>query len=99
MKKIKTGIKRKKDKIHLFKFDDEFDITFKESGMAHINFFGNRQVLVDGCRSVVEYTDEVVCLNLGKSVLKINGENIKITSYNDLEILINGKFISVEFCE
>ncbi len=53
--------------------------------------------LVDGCRSVMEYGDSAVKLNLGKRTVTISGSNLIIKSLSAEQAVIEGLILNVEF--
>ncbi len=95
VKKIKIGLKNKTDKIRLF--TDAQDTTFEEFGLSHINFTSNRKVIIDGCKGVIDYNENFVCLNLGKKMISLIGKDLKILDFTDSEITIVGDISQAEF--
>ncbi len=95
---IKTGIKKKSEKIKLFNFSDTAEEkALLDSGMS-ISIYGNTQALVDGCRGVIEYDSESVKLNCGKGIVTFTGESLKITSLINGSVSVYGKINNIEFC-
>ncbi len=98
IKKIKTGIKRKAQKIKFFaENSDENNISGNELNLSQIHFNGNKSVLIDGYKSVIEYTDLIIKINLGKGHITFCGNGLQIISMEDREIKICGKINNVEF--
>ncbi len=98
IKKIKIGLKRKTDKIKFF--TDSFDknnISSNDINLSQLHFNGNKSVLIDGYKSVIEYTDSIIKINLGKAQITFSGSNLQIISMQDNEITISGKIGGVEF--
>ncbi len=96
-KKIKIGIKNKGSKINLFKGENKPEIF--DCALPQINLNGNRRAQIDGCTSVIEYSSEIVRLNLGKSILNIIGTDMTIGGYYDGEIVVCGKILEIKFGE
>ncbi len=62
-----------------------------------IEMVGNREIVVDGCKGVVEYTENNIKLSLGESVLSLSGNNLVIRSFdNDVAIII-GQICDIDF--
>ena len=96
-KKIKVGLKPKRDKIKLFERDEKDHLmNFNE---YYINFISNKKAIIDGCKSVIDYNEAFISLNLGKRIICIFGSNIEIAAYNENEITITGLFSKLEFGE
>lgn len=95
--KIKLNNKKTKNKFKLFgaalhMSDDPF------SKLAQINLKGNREVIIDGCYGIIEYSDCLISVNIGKSTLKIIGCDFSISDYSESNIIVKGIIKSIEFC-
>ena len=44
--------------------------TNKKNVKSNINFIDNKKVIIDGCKSVIDYDENFVTLNLGKNDVK-----------------------------
>ena len=96
-KKIKLGRRKVKEKLKLFGAalqisDDPF------SKLAEINLKGNREIIIDGCYGIIEYSDCLISVNIGKSTLKIMGFDFSISDYSDSNITVSGNIKNIEFC-
>lgn len=65
---------------------------------THIEMISNREICVEGCVGVLEYTDVYLKLNLGKGMLIIIGNELDIVLFEGKNITICGNVNSVEFC-
>lgn len=65
--------------------------------LPHIEAEGNREISVDGCRGILEYTQDKIKLNTGKLVITFIGDGIEIKTYSDIQTVISGNILSVEF--
>lgn len=97
IKKFKVNIKKKKEKIKLFKFSNDFEEN-TGVGLPNIILTGNRSVKIEGCKSIIEYNDFYVKLNLGKGYLGISGDKLNINLLDSDEVKVSGKIVTVEFC-
>lgn len=68
------------------------------SGYAHIEISGNREVIVEGCQGVLEYSDSVIALNTGKLTVKICGCELTIISMQSGQAVIKGIITGVDYC-
>ena len=96
-KKIKLNKRKAKEKFKLFgaaiqMTSDPF------SKLAQINLKGNREVIIDGCYGIIEYSDCLISVNIGKSTLKIIGCDFSISDYSESNIIVKGIIKSIEFC-
>ena len=66
-------------------------------GNSHIEISGNREVIVDGCKGVLQYDEDVIKLNAGRLVIKFSGSDLRIHSMQSEQALISGQIISIEF--
>lgn len=96
-KKLKVGLKKQAKKINLFNLSA--DSAFSELGESHINFIDNKKVIIDGCKSVIDYDENFVTLNLGKKIIYLFGSCFEILDFTDANITIVGKISKVEFGE
>lgn len=62
-----------------------------------IELFSNREINIDGCGAVKEYTDEMIRLKLQKGEFIICGKNFNIDFFNEKNIKIRGEISSLEF--
>lgn len=96
-KKIKLGLKAQNDKIKLFEKTENNDIV--SFGDYYINFISNKKMIIEGCKSVTDYNDAFLSLNVGKRIISILGSNLQIVSYTENEITVTGTFFKLEFGE
>ncbi|MCL2056077.1 MAG: YabP/YqfC family sporulation protein [Oscillospiraceae bacterium] len=66
-------------------------------GIAHIEMAENREAVVDGCRGVLQYDDNVVKLATGKMAVKFNGRGLQINVLTRDSAVVTGFITSVEF--
>lgn len=63
-----------------------------------IEMNGN-ECLVDGLKSVVEYSDDKIVISLGKKNITFFGDDLHINSFTREGAVIQGNIISMEFSE
>ncbi|MBE6727691.1 MAG: hypothetical protein E7562_03475 [Ruminococcaceae bacterium] len=93
--KIETG--KKSEKIRFFSTADEL-LGSKIFKGCHIELFSNKEMILEGCIGVFEYTDCYIRLNLGKGAIILNGKELDISSFEEKIIVIKGEISSIEFC-
>lgn len=64
---------------------------------SRIELISNCCALVDGCKSVLEYDDSVIKLNLGKNSITFHGSNLEIRSLSLEQAVIDGFIAAVDF--
>ncbi|NLB35871.1 MAG: sporulation protein [Clostridiales bacterium] len=80
------------------KLSEELDLPLASMpGMPNIELAGNRQAVVEGCKGVLEYNENAIKLNLGKSIVKFVGIGLSMTSFRFEQAVISGNILSVEF--
>lgn len=67
------------------------------SDLAHIELSGNNEAIVDGCKGVIEYDENIVRLDTGKMTVRFLGSDLSIRSLTDDNAVIEGTITSVEF--
>lgn len=68
------------------------------SGYAHIEITGNREVIIEGCEGVLEYSDSVIALNTGRLTVRISGCELTIVSMQNGQAIIKGIITGVDYC-
>ena len=66
------------------------DLRSKASPVGNIELYGNKEIIVDGCKSVTDYGDSFIKLNIG-------GRELVVTSYIYEQANIKGEIVSLEF--
>lgn len=84
---------RKKEKNQLKnKYVSEFFIDEPK-----IEMLGNREMIVDGCKGIVEYDETLIKLSLGDNVLSLSGDNLIIKSFDSSVAIISGQICDISF--
>lgn len=66
-------------------------------GVVHIEMNGNKEAVVDGCRGVLEYDENIIRLNTGKLIVKFTGSRLMIKTLSLNQALVCGNIVSVDF--
>lgn len=64
---------------------------------VHMEVNGNREVILEGSRSVVEYSDTSIKINTGKYIVSFQGRGLHIKCMTDCDIVIHGFITSIEY--
>ena len=70
-----------------------------ESGEATVELYSDREAVISGCKSVLDYTENGIELNMGDRLLHIKGEDLVIRTFVFEQIDVSGKIKSLEFFE
>lgn len=74
---------------------DGFDYYF---GKPRLEMTGS-ECLVDGLKSVIEYSNDKIVVSLGKQMITFVGDDLHINSFTREGAIIEGNIISMEFSE
>lgn len=93
-----------------FKFKNKFGQNFSSEvgkmerylktsivNSVHIEMKSNREMVIEGCKQIDEYDENVVKLKTPKMDISVFGRNIEIQCLNSDSLIISGIICSVEF--
>lgn len=69
------------------------------TGEPHLELYGNTQCVVDGLKSVLEYSGGRIKLSIGKRAVTFLGENLHIDSFTAEGAIVEGFIMSMEFSD
>lgn len=64
---------------------------------AHLEIFGNRQVLIDGACEIAECNEDTLVLRVGKTVYRFRGRELCLAAFEPMSAVLEGRLSSVEF--
>lgn len=67
------------------------------AGMAHIEMSGNREIVIDGCKNILEYDENVIKINAGKMTVRFCGRGLTLRNLSQDSAVIEGFVSSIEF--
>ncbi len=96
-KKFTFPSEKPKEKWQIFR---HLDGAMEAGGFSgpHFELFGNRELLLEGCLGVFEYSDTYLKLRISHGSVIICGKGFDIVLFEDALIRIKGEFSSIEFC-
>ena len=53
-------------------------------------------LLTDGCRRVLDFTPQRICLDMGETLVTLYGEELRIESFAGKRLILAGRFARVE---
>ena len=97
VRKLKIPINKRKEKMHLFTFEDEsceIDYNIK----SHIELFSNKEITVECCQGILDYNNDYIKLRLTKGNVILFGKELYVSCFESNVIRVKGKLHSLEFC-
>lgn len=64
---------------------------------AHLEFDANRQVLIEDCLGILEYSPELVRINAGDYILRFSGRDLQLSTMTQDGLLLKGHIDRLEF--
>ncbi|MBE6787574.1 MAG: hypothetical protein E7537_04420 [Ruminococcaceae bacterium] len=94
-KKMKIETQKQKEKWNIFSGEE-----LSKSALIgpRLEFFSNRQLILEGCLGLLEYNDNFLKLRLLKGALVLEGTGFDIVSFEEKTIVVKGEFSRLEFC-
>lgn len=68
-------------------------------GGFRIDMRGRRSLTVHGCRRILDFCPERICLQLKEGTLQIEGQRLICTSYLAGAVGVDGYILSLKFCD
>ena len=65
--------------------------------IPHFTINDNNEILIENYKGIISYETHEIRLGAKKYIIKVAGENLKINSITDEDILITGQIISLSF--
>ena len=90
-------MKRHKEEI-IKKFTEEMQIP--ESAITDsfkIEFRGNSDIIIEGCKGIIDYEETKISLNLGKMIVRFGGAELEISSFFEEQAIIKGTVVTMDF--
>lgn len=66
-------------------------------GAVHMEISGNRELIFEGSRGILEYGESSIKINAGKYIVALHGRGLHIKSMTECDIVINGFITSIEY--
>ena len=66
-------------------------------GVPHIEMQGNREIIIDGCRGILEYAADRIKLNAGSLVISFQGSGLVIKTYSENQTVLAGEVVGIAF--
>ena len=66
-------------------------------GVPRVTVTGTARVHVENHRGLLEYGEEQITVNAAGMMIRLRGEKMEIAAMTDLELVVTGTVLSVEF--
>lgn len=87
----------RKNKFNFLKDSDSL-LSDEIIGGVHTEIFSNKKIVIEGCKSIVDYQEKFIKLKFKKGFFNIFGTDFLITAFDNEKIIIKGNITSIEFC-
>ncbi|MBQ3329688.1 MAG: YabP/YqfC family sporulation protein [Ruminococcus sp.] len=67
------------------------------AGEPYIEVSGNREILIEGSKGVLEYTAEAVRVNTDPMLMTVGGRGLNLKCISDSALIINGFITGISF--
>lgn len=67
------------------------------TNQIHLEMFSNKNLIINGAYTIMEYNDSIITLKLKKGLLQIIGSQLAIHSVNEERIVISGEIMNIGF--
>lgn len=74
------------------------DGIIEYTASPRLEIVGNSQCVVDGLKSILEYTKDKIKIDLGKYAVEFYGCELYINALTHEGAVVEGTIVSVEFC-
>lgn len=65
--------------------------------IPELSFRGNREIVIEGSRGVLEYSEEAIRINTSIGLVCFEGRNLNLRCISSSELIIDGFITKVEF--
>lgn len=64
---------------------------------VHLEFNGNKEVIIEECSGILEYTEQQVRINSQDFILRFQGRNLQLCTMTHDSIVLSGHIDRLEF--
>ena len=96
-KVAETGTVKEAKLSPLLRATERFEIPSEALGATRMTVTGERRILIERHRGILEYSRELISVNCGRRVLSIYGARLDLVAMTSEELLIVGDIVRIEF--
>lgn len=67
------------------------------AGLNYMEMLGNREAVIDGCKGILDYSDDKIKLNLGDRTICFSGSGLCIKALSCEQAVITGIICTIDF--
>ena len=91
-------MKRRKGAAFIAKTAALFDVPGEPAlGFPRVTITGTSRAHIENHRGLLEYGEEQITVNAAGMMIRLRGERMEIAAMTDLELVVTGTVLSVEF--
>lgn len=64
---------------------------------AHFEVNSNREVIIEGCKGILQYDENIIRVNMGKMITAFCGRKLSVKCLNPDSLIVIGFITSIEF--
>ncbi|MDR1467053.1 MAG: YabP/YqfC family sporulation protein [Oscillospiraceae bacterium] len=65
--------------------------------VPHIEMNGNREIVVEGSKGVLDYDENIVRIDIGKMIMIFSGRNLNLKCLTQDSLIVEGFVTTIEF--
>lgn len=89
-------MKNIKDTFHIKALKDKIPAQFL-GNQPTLEFIGNRQVVIEGTKGILKYTDDTIRINAGVMIITFIGRNLNVRCISPDCTMVDGFISNIEF--
>lgn len=94
---MKKNLKNKETENSKKKLKEILIPSIMDLKSSQIEILGNNEAIIEGCKGILEYEEDIIKLNLGKMSVKFFGRNLTVKCMNNDNVILNGFITNIEF--
>ncbi|MDQ5983717.1 MAG: YabP/YqfC family sporulation protein [Eubacteriales bacterium SKADARSKE-1] len=64
---------------------------------AHFEVNSNSEVIIEGCKGILQYDENIIKVNMGKMITAFCGRKLSVKCLNTDSLIVTGFITSIEF--
>ncbi|MBQ7459859.1 MAG: YabP/YqfC family sporulation protein [Oscillospiraceae bacterium] len=81
----------------LEKAAEVFSLPSEAAGVSRVTITGNSRAHIENHRGLLSYAAEEISVNAGRLILRFRGAGLEIEAMSDLELVIKGEILALEY--
>lgn len=89
-------VKKIKDNLHIKAIKDKIPPQYL-GGLPTLEFVGNRQVIIEGSKGILKYSDDTIRINTGQMIITFYGKDLNVRCISPDCTKVDGFIYNLEF--